>query len=77
MTSYTNYQLVIKLDTKYSQDFYDWLDGDWAWFDIPVTDDGFDFNDRSVALTNELWFLTAFTFHRELGFAIVDDVVEV
>jgi hypothetical protein len=42
-----------------------------------VTDDGFDFNDRSVALTNEVWFLTAFTFHRELGFAVIDDVIEV
>uniref|UniRef100_A0A0P5Q059 Macroglobulin complement-related protein n=1 Tax=Daphnia magna TaxID=35525 RepID=A0A0P5Q059_9CRUS len=57
-------------------DFYDWMDGDWAWYDIPVTDDGYDFNDRSVALTNEVWFLTAFTFHRELGFAVIDDVVE-
>lgn len=53
------------------------MDGDWAWYDIPVTDDGFDFNDRPVALTNEVWFLTAFTFHREMGFAIVDDVIEV
>lgn len=60
-----------------TQDFYDWMDGDWAWYDIPVTDDGYDFNDRSVALTNEVWFLTAFTFHRELGFAVIDDVVEV
>jgi hypothetical protein len=55
------------------------LDGDWAWFDIPVTDDGFDLNDRPVALTNELWFLiNAFTFHhRELGFTVLEEFVEV
>ncbi len=53
------------------------MDGDWAWYDIPVTDDGIEYYDRSVAATNEVWYINAFSFHAELGFAILDDVVEV
>lgn len=60
-----------------NQDYYDWMDGDWAWYDIPVTDDGIEYYDRSVAATNEVWYINAFSFHAELGFAILDDVVEV
>ncbi len=59
------------------QDYYDWLDGDWAWYDIPMTDDGIEFHDRTVAATNEVWYINAFSFHAELGFTMLDDVVEV
>lgn len=60
-----------------NQDYYDWMDGDWAWYDVPVTDDGIEYYDRSVAATNEVWYINAFSFHAELGFAILDNVVEV
>ena len=57
-------------------DFYDWLDGDWAWYDVPTTDDGIEFHDRPVAPTNDVWYLNAFSMHAELGLAILDQVVE-
>lgn len=59
------------------QDFYDWLDGDWAWFDIPTTDDGIEFNDREVTVTDEIWHLNAFSFHPEFGFSMLEETVVV
>ncbi|XP_059351436.1 CD109 antigen-like [Daphnia carinata] len=56
-------------------DFYDWLDGDWAWFDIPTTDDGVEFSDREVTVTDEIWHLNAFSFHPELGFSMLEETV--
>ncbi|XP_046648840.1 CD109 antigen-like [Daphnia pulicaria] len=56
-------------------DFYDWLDGDWAWFDVPTTDDGIEFHDREVAADDDSWYINAFSFHPELGFAMLDEVV--
>uniref|UniRef100_A0A0P5S381 Macroglobulin complement-related protein n=1 Tax=Daphnia magna TaxID=35525 RepID=A0A0P5S381_9CRUS len=56
-------------------DFYDWLDGDWAWYDIPTTDDGIEFHDRGIAATDETWYINAFSFHPELGFSMLDEDV--
>lgn len=53
------------------------MDGDWAWYDIPMTDDGIEFHDKPVAQTNEMWYINAFSFHAQLGFSIIDQVVEV
>ena len=61
----------------YRQDFYDWLDGDWAWYDTPTTDDGIEFHDREVAVDDEMWYINAFSFHPELGFAMLDEVAVV
>nr|CAH0098524.1 unnamed protein product [Daphnia galeata] len=58
-------------------DFYDWLDGDWAWYDIPTTDDGIEFYDRGIAATDETWLINVFSFHLELGFSMMDEVVAV
>uniref|UniRef100_A0A0P5Q5G8 Macroglobulin complement-related protein n=1 Tax=Daphnia magna TaxID=35525 RepID=A0A0P5Q5G8_9CRUS len=58
-----------------NHDFYDWLDGDWAWFDIPTTDDGIEFNDREVTVTDEIWHLNAFSFHPEFGFSMLEETV--
>lgn len=59
------------------QDFYDWLDGDWARYDIPITDDGEEFHDCPVPMTNEAWYFNAFSFHPELGFSMLEHVIEV
>ena len=59
------------------QDFYDWLDGDWAWYDIPTTDDGIEFHDRALVVTDEIWFVNAFSFHPELGFSMMEEDVVV
>jgi hypothetical protein len=53
------------------------LDGDWAWFDVPTTDDGIEFHDREVAADDDSWYINAFSFHPELGFAMLDEVVVV
>lgn len=53
------------------------MDGDWAWYDIPMTDDGIEFHDRGIALTDETWYINAFSYHPELGFSMLDDVVDV
>ena len=66
-------KLIKLIDSK---DFYDWLDGDWAWYDIPIIDDGIEFSDRPVAVTNEMWYINAFSVHPQLGFSMLDDVVE-
>lgn len=58
------------------QDYFDWLDGGWAWYEIPTTDDGFEFHDRPVTPADEVWFVNGFSFHAEHGFAILDEVVE-
>lgn len=60
-----------------AQDFYDRDEGDWAWFDIPVTDDGIEFHDRTITIDQEVWYINAFSFHPELGLAMLDEVVEV
>jgi hypothetical protein len=65
------------LRCSYLQDFYDWLDGDWAWYDIPTTDDGIEFHDRGIAATDEIWYINAFSFHPEFGFSMMDQAVEV
>ena len=57
-------------------DFYDWLDGDWAWYEIPITDDGEEFHDQPVPATNEAWYINGFSFHAELGFSMLEEVVE-
>lgn len=59
------------------QDFYDYIDGDWAWYDIPVFDDDFEYRDRAVAQINEVWYFNAFSFHSELGFSIIEKEIEV
>ena len=59
-----------------AHDFYDWEEGDWAWYDIPLTDDGEEFHDRPVPPTIEMWYINAFSFHPDLGFSILDGVVE-
>ena len=59
------------------QDFFDWADGDWAWYDIPITNEREEYHDREVAQTDETWYINAFSFHPELGLAILPDPLEV
>jgi hypothetical protein len=44
---------------------------------VPTTDDGIEFHDREVAATDEIWYINAFSFHPELGFAMLDEVIVV
>ena len=60
-----------------SKDFYDWIDGDWAWYDIPLVEDDFEYRDCPVAQTNEGWYINAFSVHPELGISILEHEVEV
>jgi hypothetical protein len=53
------------------------MDGDWAWYDTPTTYDGIEFHDRVVAVDDEFWYINAFSFHPELGFAMLDQVAVV
>ena len=60
-----------------TQDFYDKEEGDWAWYDIPIVDDGVEFHDRHVTQTEESWYINAFSFHPQLGFTMLQDTIEV
>ncbi len=41
------------------------------------TDDGVEFHDRAIAATDESWFINAFSYHPELGFSMLDEVIVV
>lgn len=59
------------------QDFYDWLESDWTWNDIPMVDDDYDDAHPAVPQTDEVWHINAFGFHPEMGFAILEEEIEV
>ncbi len=56
-------------------DIYDWLDGDWSWIEFPITDDGEEFADQPVPITNEVWVFNGFSMHAELGFTMIDEAI--
>jgi len=63
--------------TSRFHDFFDWGDGDWAWYDIPITNEREEYHDRAVAQTDETWYINGFSFHPELGLSILPEPVEV
>lgn len=62
--------------TSRFHDFFDWGDGDWAWYDIPITNEREEYHDRAVAQTDETWYINGFSFHPELGLSILPEPVE-
>ncbi|KAK2725026.1 hypothetical protein QYM36_001471, partial [Artemia franciscana] len=57
-------------------DFYDPADGDWLWYDIPVSDDGIEFAVKGVAKADDTWFAEGFSVHPEHGLAFMDGLAE-
>ena len=59
------------------KDHFDPRDGDWIWHDIPMSDDGFEFQDTKAPPVNEVWYISAFSMHPELGLSIVEKSIRV
>ena len=46
-------------------------------FPLATTDDGIEFHDRGIAVTDEMWFINVFSFRLGFGFSMMDEVVTV